>query len=158
MDAWTSLAPRARLLFHAQALIRLVLFWVPVTAMAGAAAAATWSAWSAFWGASAWMLFVFLLSIWWPTWSFERWGYRLREGDLLIANGVLFRSVVAIPTGRIQHVDTRQGPLEQWLGLARLHVYTASGMGADGVIPGLVAADAEGLRDQLVAARGDDGV
>jgi membrane protein YdbS with pleckstrin-like domain len=63
-----------------------------------------------------------------------------------------------VPTNRIQHVDVRQGPLEQWLGLSRVLVYTASGMGADGVIPGLNVETAEALRDQLVRTEGDGGV
>jgi hypothetical protein len=37
-------------------------------------------------------------------------------------------------------------------------VFTASGAGADGVIPGLALEVAQALRDQLVAFEGDDGV
>ena len=71
---------------------------------------------------------------------------------------MLIRSIVAIPTSRIQHVDTRQGPIEQWMGLARLQVHTASGVGGDGMIPGLELPVAEALRDQLVDVDGEDGV
>lgn len=152
------LAPRARLLFYLQAFSRLLLFWVPVS-IAGAVVGSIF--WSAVWGplsALAWLFAMFLLALWWPSLSFDRWGYAVRDEDLIIARGVLFRSVTAIPLGRIQHVDTRQGPLEQWFGLARVQVYTASGVGADGVVPGLELADAEALRDRLVEVRGDDGV
>jgi membrane protein YdbS with pleckstrin-like domain len=55
-------------------------------------------------------------------------------------------------------VDLKQGPLEQWMGLTRVQIYTASGMGADGVIPGMALGLAESLRDQLVSVVGDDGV
>ena len=45
------------------------------------------------------------------------------------------------------------------MGLARVQVFTASGIGGDGVIPGLALVDAEALRDQLVQlGGGDDGV
>lgn len=160
MEVFTPLAPRARWLFHLQAFSRLVLFWVPATAVATTAGAVLWSPLYAALIGAGWLFGLFLLSVWMPSLSFERWGYAVRDEDLLIQRGVLIRSITAIPTERIQHVDTRQGPLEQWLGLARVQVHTASGLGADGVIPGLVLADAESLRDRLVAlgGTGDDGV
>lgn len=105
-----------------------------------------------------WLLVLLLLTLWMPALAHQRWAYALRGEDLLISRGVLFRVITAIPTQRIQHVDVRQGPLEQWLGLSRVQIHTASGVGADGVIPGLETATAEALRDQLVAATGDDGV
>ena len=76
----------------------------------------------------------------------------------VIVHGVIVKEVTAIPLSRIQHVDTRQGILEQWFGLARLSIYTASGMGADGFIPGLTSEMADALRDRLVRDDGDDGV
>ncbi len=160
MDVFTSLAPRARWLFHLQAMSRLVLFWVPVTAVGTAAGMALWSPFYAPLVAVSALFVLFLLSVWFPSLSFERWGYILQQDDLLIRRGVVVRTITAIPTERIQHVDTRQGPLEQWLGLARVQVHTASGLGADGIIPGLWLDDAEALRDELVAlgGRGDDGV
>jgi len=39
-----------------------------------------------------------------------------------------------------------------------LQIYTASGMGADGVIPGLEREAAAEMRSQLIAVGGDDGV
>lgn len=160
MDAFTPLSPRARLWFHLQAFSRLLLFWLPFSVALGVALAL---AFSASWGPLAAVTFLFarfLLAVWWPWLEFSRWGWRLEADELLIVRGVLFRSVTAIPVGRVQHVDVRQGPIEQWLGLARVQVHTASGLGGDGVIPGLELADADGLRDRLVEAkiRGDDGV
>lgn len=160
MPMFTSLAPRARTLFTLQAFSRLVLFWVPVITVAGTAGAIFWDPlWAA--GIAFALLFLrFLIAVWWPWLSWRRWGWLVRGDELLIARGVLFRSVTAIPVERVQHVDVRQGPLEQWLGLARVHVHTASGVGADGMVPGLEPTVAESLRDQLVraAAQGDDGV
>ncbi len=154
----TPLAPRARLLFYLQAFARLVLFWLPATLAGGTAAAIFGNPLWAALGGMGWLFFMFVQALWWPTLAWQRWGYALREEDLLIARGVFIRSFTAIPTHRIQHVDTRQGPIEQWLGLARLQIHTASGLGADGVIPGLELDVAEGLRDQLVQVTGDDGV
>ena len=111
-------------------------------------------------GAGSGLFFVmFLMTVWYPSLAFDRWSYAVTDEEVLIARGVVTRRVTAIPLGRIQHVDTRQGVLEQWTGLARLQVFTASGIGGDGVIPGLDLEVAEGLRDQLVRGTGgDDGV
>lgn len=104
-----------------------------------------------------WLSLQALLALWWPWLSFPRWGWRLDPDVLRIRRGVLFRTEVAIPTARIQHVDIRQGPLDQLVGLARLQVHTASGLGADGWIPGLTPGDAEALRVHLTRGlqRGD---
>jgi len=134
------------------------VFWVPLAIGVGVALALVVPWPWALGGGAILFLLLFLFSVWYPSLAFDAWGYQLRPDDLLIAHGVIVRQVAAIPTNRIQHVDTKQGPLEQWLGLARVLVYTASGMGADGVIPGLDLDDAEDLRDRLVALGGDDGV
>jgi membrane protein YdbS with pleckstrin-like domain len=155
---WTPLSPRARLLFYLQAFSRLVLFWVPVTIAGSAAASFAVSPLVAGAGGVAWLFLNFLAALWIPSLAFDRWAYALRDEDLLIARGVLVRAITAIPVNRIQHVDTRQGPIEQWLGLARVQIHTASGVGADGVIPGLRLEQAEALRDKLVRVSGDGGV
>ena len=73
-----------------------------------------------------------------------------------------YRRITAVePTPRsrrIQHVDTRQGPMERIFGLSRLIVFTAAGSLADAAIPGLRTQDAEYLRDELSRRGGDDGV
>ena len=153
------LAARARLLFYLQAFSRLAFFWVPASVgLAFGIGFLSSNALLGVVGAGSWFFFVFLLALWMPTLSYARWGYALRDDELLITNGVIVRRVTAIPTMRIQHVDTRQGPIEQWMGLARVQIHTASGVGGDGVIPGLSLATAEALRDQLVEVEGDDGV
>jgi membrane protein YdbS with pleckstrin-like domain len=153
------LAPSARLLFHLRALVRLVLVQLPTSVMLGVGVSVMGGGlWTGFGVAAVVAFLFFLTALWYPSLSFDRWAYELREEELLIRRGVLFRSLTAIPTARVQHVDTRQGPLEQWFGLARVQIYTAAGMGADGVIPGLELDVAEALRDELVKRHGDDGV
>jgi uncharacterized protein len=154
----TSLAPRARWLFHLNALVRLAVVGGPACVGAGVGLAFVVDPLIAVGAAGILGLVLTIGAIWWPTLTFERWGYALTDRELLIQSGVLVRRATAIPAGRIQHVDTHQGPLDQALGLATLQVFTASGMGADGVIPGLDASEAKRLRDLLVRAGGDDGV
>lgn len=99
-----------------------------------------------------------VFAMFWPALEYNAFRYMVREQDLLVQTGVLFRRWSAIPHNRIQHVDTRQGPLERVFGLSRLLVFTAAGMSADGSIPGLRTEDAEALRDLLSRRGGDDGV
>ena len=76
-------------------------------------------------------------------------GYQLRDDDLLFRRGLLFQRFVAVPYGRMQLVDINRGPLDRAVGLSELKFVTASA--ATGVvIPGLVAAEADELRDRLV--------
>ncbi len=152
------LDPRAVLLWRLQRLLNIALFGLPLaTAMAVGLAQVLPRA-AAILLAGGFLLVRFALAIAWPALSWRSWRYELREHDLLVQSGVLFRRWSSVPHRRIQHVDTRQGPLERWLGLSRLLVYTAAGMSADGVIPGLSEAEAERLRDELSRRGGDDGV
>lgn len=77
-------------------------------------------------------------------------GYQLRDDDLLFRRGLLFQRFVSVPYGRMQLVDITRGPVSRLLGLSDLHFVTAAA--SSGVeIPGLLVADAEELRDHLVA-------
>lgn len=81
------------------------------------------------------------------------WGYAERDDDLLIKHGLLFRSMVVVPYGRMQYVDVKAGPLDRAIGLAQVQLHTASA-GSDAYIPGLPQAEAARLRDRL-ASRGE---
>lgn len=152
------LAPRARWLFHLSALVRLAFLGPPLCAGLAFGLGFILPMLWAIGIAVGLGLLLTLGTIWLPSLAFDRWGYALTERELLIQSGVLVRRLTAIPAGRIQHVDTHQGPLDQLLQLATVHIYTASGLGSDGVIPGLDLAEAERLRDQLMTSEGDDGV
>ncbi|MFJ3405500.1 PH domain-containing protein [Promicromonospora sp. NPDC090134] len=80
-------------------------------------------------------------------------GYAERDDDLLIRKGVMFRSMVVVPYGRMQYVDVEAGPLDRRLGLAKVQLHTAS-VGTDAQIPGLPPDEAARLRDRL-ASRGE---
>lgn len=89
-----------------------------------------------------------------PPLRYRAWGFALRDSDLYLRHGVLFRTTSIVPHARIQHVDTRHGPIERWLGLAELVVYTAGSRGAIVSVPGLERDGAESLRDRLAALSG----
>lgn len=91
-----------------------------------------------------------------PRRRYERWRFRVGETDVRVERGVWWRQVTVVLHARIQHVDTKQGPLERMLGLGTVHIFTAGTVGALVEIPGLAHADAEALRDRLAALSGSD--
>src|SRR5918992_5041607 len=80
--------------------------------------------------------------------TWRSWGYVEREDDLYITHGVLFRTLVAVPYGRMQLVEVASGPLERSFGLATVTLKTASAE-TNASIPGLTPDEATRLRDRL---------
>ncbi len=80
--------------------------------------------------------------------TYRSWGYVEREDDLYITSGVLFRSLVAVPYGRMQLVEVASGPLERAFHLATVTLKTASAE-TNASIPGLAPEEATRLRDRL---------
>ena len=107
------------------------------------------------------LLFVahrFFYTLIWPSFEHIHYRFEIREHDILVQHGVLFRKWSSIPLHRIQHVDTHQGPLQRIVGLVTLQIYTAAGSTFDGAIPGLRPQRAQELQQQIIQIRGDDGV
>ena len=94
----------------------------------------------------------------WQLWLIPRqvraMGYALTDNHLLWRHGVMFRSITVTPYGRMQFVDTSQGPLARWLGIAEVKLHTASAS-TDATINGLPVAEAERLR-QVLSQRGEE--
>lgn len=155
---WKSLAPMARALFYYRAVMGLLMFWLPVSLVIGSMVSGFINVTLGLVAGIGIGFCALMAAVWLPALSYARWRYVLRDEDLLISRGVLVHQLTSIPTHRVQHVDVKQGPLEQWLGLARVRIHTASGIGGDGVIPGLSMEQAEILRDKLVKPSGNDGV
>ena len=91
------------------------------------------------------------LAVW--TWVWARrnqrsWGYFAGPEELLVTSGVLFRRLVAVPYGRMQFVDVKSGPIQRALGIATVHLHTASQLTA-AVIRGVPDEQAARLRNQL---------
>ena len=83
-----------------------------------------------------------------PPLRFRLWRYELREHELEIQEGLLVVRRMLIPLVRVQHVDTRQGPLARWFGLSSVTVATA---GSSHEIPALNDHVANLLRDRISA-------
>jgi len=76
------------------------------------------------------------------------WAYAERPEELLLRSGVMWRTIVVVPYGRLQYVDVEAGPLARSLGIASVQLHTASA-GTNAQIPGLTSAEAARLRDRL---------
>lgn len=129
-----------------------IAIWVGIPFLAGVAVAALTGV-AGLWAIPA-VIGAFGL---WLTWLVPRQvraiGYAEREDDLLVRKGILLRSIVVVPYGRMQYVDVTAGPLARKVGIASVQLHTASAA-TDAEIPGLPAAEAARLRDQL-ASRGE---
>lgn len=103
--------------------------------------------------------------VWTPVGLFAAWllirapirryaarGYSIENERLRVVRGILFRSDTVVPFGRVQHIDVNQGPLERVFDLATLTVHTAGTHNASVTLPGLLRADAMGMREDIRAA------
>ncbi|WP_347031280.1 PH domain-containing protein [Brevibacterium paucivorans] len=94
--------------------------------------------------------------VWWVIVAYRQvknLGYAIRDNDLLIQRGIMFRSTTVVPFGRMQFVDVSSGPVSRLFGLATVELHTASAS-SDATIPGLPTEDANHLRE-LLAQRGE---
>lgn len=84
-------------------------------------------------------LFVLLI----PTLRWKRWRYEVRENEIELQHGVIVIKRTLVPMIRVQHVDTRQGPILRKYDLATVAVSTAATVHE---IPALDITEAEELR------------
>lgn len=99
-----------------------------------------------YYGIPALWLFLTGISLWVTERGYRLMGYAVREHDILFREGIFFRSVVAIPFKRVQHVEVKEGPIERMFGLKTLEVYTAGGQSSDLSISGLQQEEAQRLK------------
>src|SRR5690625_5030652 len=101
-------------------------------------------------GGVATYLFVFLF----PKLRWRRWRYEVFEREIYIQHGILIVTRTLVPMIRVQHVDTKQGPVLKRYSLATVTVSTAA---TTHEIPALEEEDASELRDRISAlARVDE--
>ena len=145
--AWTPVSTRlaaARLTVTAFWLVPLLLGAVLVAALSGVA----W-----LWALPAAVVLVGLWVAWLVPRQVRALRYAERDDDMLIQRGIMFRSLVVVPYGRMQYVDVNAGPIDRWLGIAKVQLHTAA-PATDASIAGLPPAEAARLRDRL-ASRGE---
>jgi len=143
------LDPKARTLWR----VHGTLFSPPVLAAGGGGSWALleraqippWLAFSP--GVAAAALALVLVTVLPPA-RWHRWRYEVRGEEVDLERGVLWRRRTLVPLSRVQHVDTKSGPLQRRFGLATVEIYTAAGSEE---IPQLAVSVADELRENISA-------
>lgn len=142
---WTPVSPR----LTSARRVTLVLALAPGAAVLGVLVA--FAPYLPRWVYAVALAAVVVLGVFWWFWiavQVRRWGYAERDEDLYVRSGALFRSLVAVPYGRMQYVDVSSGPVDRHFGIATISLHTAA-PGTSAVVPGLPADEAARLRDRL---------
>jgi len=141
---WQRLSPNFRKLRRLTTLlVAPIIFTIPAV-IVGVVSGLWWIS-AIIWGFAALIVIIRLVLV---GRTYRSWGYVEREDDLYITHGVLFRSLVAVPYGRMQLVEVESGPLERAFGIATVSLKTAS-VETNATIPGLPPEEAARLRDRL---------
>ena len=83
-----------------------------------------------------------------PGLRWRMWRYEIRPDEMDLQRGIVWIERTLVPLARIQHVDTRQGPLQRRFGLSTVVFYTAAGPNQ---IPELSTPVAADVRDRIAA-------
>lgn len=89
-----------------------------------------------------WLLSIVLI----PYLRWKNWRYSIDQHEIDLLRGVLVKTETLIPLSRVQHVDTRQGPLLRWYGLSSVTISTAA---TTHEIPGLDQEIANKVRKEI---------
>jgi uncharacterized protein len=103
----------------------------------------SWPIWVVIAAVAGIILHVYLYVYLFPLLRWKRWRYEVREQEIELQQGVFVVKRTLVPMIRVQHVDTRQGPLLKKYGLATVDVSTAATVHE---IPALPVEEAEELR------------
>lgn len=81
-----------------------------------------------------------------PEIRWRRWRYAIDEREIDLQRGAIIISRTLVPAKRVQHVDTRQGPILRYYGLADVTISTAA---TTHRIPALDEETADQVRDRI---------
>ena len=90
-----------------------------------------------------------------PGVRYRSWRYEIRSDEVDLQHGFLVKTRQLVPMSRIQHVDTRRGPLQQRFGLASVVFYTAAGAMEIPALSQEVAADVRNRIAELAKVHDD---
>lgn len=92
------------------------------------------------------LLITLLLTIVIPHFRWKRWRYDISEHEIDLQHGLMIVQRTLVPVNRVQHVDTRQGPILRNYGLSNVAISTAA---TTHQIPALTEEHANAVRDQI---------
>jgi membrane protein YdbS with pleckstrin-like domain len=158
--SWRQLHPRVQTLWWIKGAISdLISLGILSAAVSVAAANTTWTPptwWQAV-PAGVWVLLL-VIRAWYVRAAYRRWKFQFDDDHLELRYGVLWRRTSSLPYHRLQQVDEAQGPLERWLGMARVQLRSAAAT-TDAAIPGIPTGDVAEIRRLLMQSAGhSDGI
>lgn len=92
------------------------------------------------------LILSYLLIVLIPKIRWLRWRYEIYSSEIYLQHGLIIVTRTLVPMIRVQHVDTKQGPILKKFGLATVQISTAATVHE---IPALVEEDAANLRDAI---------
>lgn len=105
-----------------------------------------WSSWIMYgaWGLTVLEFVLYVLII--PSLRWKWWRYEVRENEIEVQKGLFIVERTLVPMIRVQHVETKQGPLMRKNDLASVEISTAA---TTHEIPALDKEEAEHLRQYI---------
>jgi membrane protein YdbS with pleckstrin-like domain len=105
-----------------------------------------WPQWILWVLISAFILYTFFSVVFFPKIYWKRWRYEVSEHEIDLQHGLFIVKRTLIPMIRVQHVDTKQGPLLRNYKLATVTISTAATIHE---IPALSEEVADDLRNRI---------
>lgn len=141
-----TIAPDSIKAWKITALLYLIVLWLAT--IAGVVLTIIFD-WTLFYGITGIIVsgistYLFIILI--PKLRFRRWRYEIFDQEIYIQHGILIVTRTLIPMIRVQHVDTKQGPILRRFRLASITISTAA---TTHEIPALREGDASELRDRI---------
>lgn len=81
-----------------------------------------------------------------PIIEYKQWRYMITNDKIEFTQGIYFKKRVIIPVIRIQHIQLNQGPINKFLNLFNIIIFTAGGLHK---IPNIEAKRAEEISEYL---------
>ncbi|MEA3321570.1 MAG: PH domain-containing protein [Bacillota bacterium] len=96
-------------------------------------------------GALVVLIFLFTVVIF-PAMQWKRWRFEVHEHEIDLQHGIFIKKRTLVPMVRVQHVDTRQGPILKKFHLSTVLISTAATIHE---IPALDEEQADQVRDYI---------
>lgn len=97
-----------------------------------------------------------LIVVFFPKVRWSRWNYDVTEQGVDMHRGIFVRKRTMVPMNRIQHVDTKQGPIYRKFGLSSISISTAATTHEIPALDDETAAHLRGLISELVRKARED--
>lgn len=91
-----------------------------------------------------------LIVVLFPKIRWNRWTYDVNEQGVDMLRGIIVRKRTMVPMNRVQHVDTKQGPIYRKFGLSSISISTAATTHEIPALDDETAAQLRGLISELV--------